>query len=891
LTPEDDKLNARAGDAANQSGKSSTGAGVSAGEENVTTSDSSVATEEPALSYKSTATVVDALPPGYSKKPAGEPERKTISFTIDGAEVRAPEGVMLVDAAKYGGVEIPVFCYEPKLGQPVGACRMCLVEIEGIPKLQTACSTPVRDGMGVITKSPRVIEAQNSVVEFILANHPLDCPVCDKGGECPLQDISFGWGRGKSRFTEPKRHFEKPVALSPSIAIDRERCILCYRCVRFSQEVSEDYQLVLLERGADAHVGTFDGTQYIAPFSGNIIELCPVGALTSRAYRFRARPWDIQQGGSVCSMCPGQCNVDYTVRDDKVMRVEARDNAGVDDGWLCDRGRFAYQAWESDKRITQPLVRQGDKLLPARWDYALDVAADALKKSGAKTAALAGGGTTNEEGWLLRRLMLEGLGSPHFDSRRGGKLDVNVARTLTAPDVTLTVPDIEWADVVLVIDTELVDDMPILDLRVRKGVTRNGTKLAVASARPSSLDAKAAVTARYAPGYSGAFLQALLAALGAGGVLDDLAARAGTDAGSVREVAALLDGAERPAILWGEASLYGPGGAAPAKAICNLVDKLGLSKIDGAGHLQIPVQANGRGLREVGFLPNIGPGLTDGETDGKSSNEIAAALGDDLSAIILMGTDPLVDHANGAEWDKALKSATAVISFSSWLDPAAERHATVVFPAEVGPEKEGTLTHPDGRLQRLRQTVERSGDVNAGWWVLDQLARRIDLDFGVKVVHQVTAEIGKNVPIYDGIDADEIGGTGVRWQERPAASNLVTPAVKTFEMDVPAAAPQPNGRLRFGTFKSLWSGPDVANAATLAPLISQSRVELSPADGERLGVNTGDSVTLNTDEGEVTAIVALRDSIPTGSAFLLDSRDDDTRRLVAGKPQLVGVSK
>ena len=216
--------------------------------------------------------------------------RPEITLVVDGVEVKAPEGAMLVDAAKGGDVEIPVFCYEPKLGGPVGACRMCLVEIEGIPKLQTACSTPVRDGMVVYTQTDRVQEAQNAVVEFLLVNHPLDCPVCDKGGECPLQDISMGWGAGRSRVTDPKRHFQKPVPLSPLVRIDRERCILCYRCVRFSQEVAEDEQLQLLERGSSSYVGTFDDRPYIAPFHGNIIELCPVGALTSEAYRFRARP-------------------------------------------------------------------------------------------------------------------------------------------------------------------------------------------------------------------------------------------------------------------------------------------------------------------------------------------------------------------------------------------------------------------------------------------------------------------------------------------------------------------------------------------------------------------------------------------------------------------------
>jgi ferredoxin len=285
------------------------------------------------------------------------PERKTVTITVDGREIETHEGTMLIDAAKAGDVEIPFFCYEPKLGAPVGACRMCLVEIEGIPKLQTSCSTPVRDGMVVHTTTDRVKAAQNSVVEFLLVNHPLDCPVCDKGGECPLQDITFGWGQGLSRVVEPKRHFQKPLALSPLIAIDRERCILCYRCVRFSQEIAEDWQLIFTERGAHTFVGTFDGHPYSAPFSGNIIELCPVGALTSRPYRFRARPWDIEGAGGVCTLCPSQCNVEFTVRDDKVVRVLARQHPGVDDGWLCDKGRFAYQAIHVDERIVTPLVR------------------------------------------------------------------------------------------------------------------------------------------------------------------------------------------------------------------------------------------------------------------------------------------------------------------------------------------------------------------------------------------------------------------------------------------------------------------------------------------------------------------------------------------------------
>ncbi len=262
---------------------------------------------------------------------------------------------MLVDAAKHGDVEIPYFCYEPKLGQPVGACRMCLVEIEGIPKLQTSCSTPVRDGMVVNTTSDRVKHAQNAVVEFLLVNHPLDCPVCDKGGECPLQDISYGWGAGRSRYIEPKRHFKKPLELSPLVAIDRERCILCYRCVRFSQEIAEDYQLVFLDRGDHTFVGTHDGRPYVAPVQRQHHRALPGGRAHLHAPTASAPgPGTSRTRATLCTLCPSQCNVKLTIRDDaQVVRVLARDNHEVDDGWLCDKGRFGYQAFAA-RRSASP---------------------------------------------------------------------------------------------------------------------------------------------------------------------------------------------------------------------------------------------------------------------------------------------------------------------------------------------------------------------------------------------------------------------------------------------------------------------------------------------------------------------------------------------------------
>src|SRR5215813_4760478 len=414
------------------------------------------------------------------------PEPNTITFTIDGREVQAPENSMLVDAAKHGDVEIPVFCYEPKLGNPVGACRMCLVEVEGIGKLQTGCSTPVKDGMVVHTQTQRVHAAQRAVVEFLLINHPLDCPVCDKGGECPLQDISYGWGPGRSRVIDEKRHFPKPVELSPLVAIDRERCILCYRCVRFSQEVAEDEQLQLLERGDKTFVGTFDERPYIAPFHGNITELCPVGALTNYTYRFRARPWDIEDAGSVCTLCPSQCNVKFTVRDERVLRVLARDNAEVDDGWLCDKGRYGFQMFNTAERITRPMVRAGDgSLSPISWEDAVKRLADAIRNAGERSAAIVGGGTSNEEGWLTQRI-LRAAGSNHVESSPN-PVDTGLLGELSRPDHGARVSDLDHADAILVVGTDPLHEMPILDLRIRKAVRRSHTKLMVASERPTAL--------------------------------------------------------------------------------------------------------------------------------------------------------------------------------------------------------------------------------------------------------------------------------------------------------------------------------------------------------------------------------------------------------------------
>jgi NADH-quinone oxidoreductase subunit G len=829
------------------------------------------------------------------------PEPNFVTFEIDGRDVEAPEGAMLVDGAKYGDVEIPYFCYEPKLGKPVGACRMCLVEIEGIPKLQTACSTPVKDGMVVVTQSDRVKQAQNAVVEFLLINHPLDCPVCDKGGECPLQDISYGWGPGRSRYVEPKRHFKKPVEISPLVAIDRERCILCYRCVRFSQEIAEDYQLVFLDRADHTFVGTHDGRPYVAPFSGNIVELCPVGALTSTAYRFRARPWDVEGAGTVCTLCPSQCNVELTVRDDaKVMRVLARDNAEVDDGWLCDKGRFGYQAFHASDRVLEPMVREGGALRPTSWDRALSEAVAGLRRAGERTAAIVGGEATNEEGYLLQLLLRERLGSPHLDSRRSGRVDAELARSLARPELSARASDVEYAGAVLILDTELVDEAPIMDLRVRKGRRRNSVKVVVATSRPSSQDPDADAVVRFAPGTGEAAACALAAALSdearAGRGLDDLARRAGMSAEALATAAGVLRGAGPVVTLWGERLSHGDRGGHGLRALLALAGATG-AEAEGAGMIEVPAATNARGLREVGCLPTLGPGLSDladGARSGMDASETARALaGGELGALILFQAEPTSTHPDRQAWEAALAAAGAVIAFADFVDGPLAAHADVVFPAEAYPEKEGTITHPDGRLQRLRQAIAHPGEVQPQAAVLVNLIDALgDEPSGFQTEGAVSERIFATVPFYAGLTLEEIGGQGVRWQERDAAARLEPPELPAEAPETPPDLPDPGAGFRLGTAPSLWAGREGRHAEVLRFLAPRQRAELAAEDARRLGVAPGEEVVVSVDGRRVRAPAALRDGAQPGTVFLVEGTEEEQAGLLAnGLPRRVEVRR
>jgi NADH-quinone oxidoreductase subunit G len=471
-----------------------------------------------------------------------------VTVSIDGREVQVPKGTGLVETALSAGIEIPVFCYEPRLGPAIGACRMCLVEVEGMPKLQAGCTLTATDGMIVKTAqtSQLAADGQNSTLEFILVNHPLDCPVCDKGGECPLQDLTFRWGPPVTRNTFPKRTFEKPIPISPTIALDRERCILCYRCTRFSSDVAEDSQLVARDRGSQSIIATFEDEPYRAPFSGNVIELCPVGALTSTQYRFEARPWEIQDVPTVCGLCPVGCNIEATTREGKVKRVVSRNHPEVDEGWLCDKGRFGFTHLRAEDRIVDPGRRTGHRRYESlSWDDALDEAESMLRAAGSSIVTALSGSETIEEAYALAKLLRQGLDA------HCAVMPEDVSPALDAFRLPLSA--LRDAELIVVLgDDPVVERAPIVDLWI-KAARRAGAEI----------------------------------------VENELGARDGGVSMVREELGSRIRELDRTVLVWS-----GPEGAG-GEAVSALAGELGLAEKAGSGAFHLLDTANGRGVADA----------------------------------------------------------------------------------------------------------------------------------------------------------------------------------------------------------------------------------------------------------------------------------------------------
>ncbi|MGH3022016.1 MAG: molybdopterin-dependent oxidoreductase [Gaiellaceae bacterium] len=597
-----------------------------------------------------------------------------VTVTVDGQELQVPKGQGMVETALAAGAEIPVFCYEPRLGPPIGACRMCLCEVEGLPKLQAACTLTAQDGLVLKTAltSEKAAEGQHAILEFILLNHPLDCPDCDKGGECPLQDLTFRFGPGSTRMQFPKRTFDKPIPISPLIALDRERCILCYRCTRFSENVAEDGQLVAVNRGAQSVIATFQDEPYRAHFSGNVLELCPVGALTSTTYRFRARPWEIQNVPTVCGLCPVGCNVWATTREGKVARVLSRNHPEVHEGWLCDKGRFAHEHLRAGDRIRAPLVRVRRRgFEEVSEEQALDAAAEGLRAAHGSVVVVFSGTETVEQAAALTRIAREALGSDTALLPDDWDAGLDAFRAPLAA--------IRDADVCLVLgDDPVVERAPIVDLWLRSA-RRAGAE--VITLNPGG-------SVPVAPGSA----PQVCAALREGG--KNLPTE-------LRAAAKSLRGAKTIALVWSQDD---PTGGRHVGALAN---ELRESRKAEVAVYVLPRMPNGRGVAAAWHAAGEGGAQPPGEGE--------------IGALVVSGDEAAYD-ARVRELAGRARFVLTTAMFQSEL--TAWSH--VVLPGTSYLEREGTFVNLEGRPQRLRRAVAPPGPDELEW--LARLGERFGLE-------------------------------------------------------------------------------------------------------------------------------------------------------------------
>ncbi|MCU1453653.1 MAG: NADH-quinone oxidoreductase, chain, partial [Acidimicrobiales bacterium] len=686
-----------------------------------------------------------------------------VTITLNGKEIEARPGELLIAAAERHGVYIPRFCYHPRM-KPVGMCRMCLVEVDTGrgPAIQPACMLPVAPDMKVATDSPTAKKVQEGVLEFLLINHPLDCPVCDKGGECPLQDHTISFGPGESRFVEEKRHFEKPIDISGTVALDRERCILCDRCTRFADEVAGDPLIHFQDRGGFTQVNTFPGHPFASYFSGNTVQICPVGALTAKPYRFKARPWDLEAVESTCTSCAVGCRVVIDGSRNEVLRQNGVDSDPVNWGWMCDKGRFDFQAVNSTDRLRTPLLREGGSdLAESRWSTALAAATEAIKtgldRSGpAGLAVLGGARLSNESAYAWAKLAKGVLGTDNVDAQLGDGLPAEVV--LGLPRATIDEAFAPGSTVVL-LAPDLKEELPVLFLRLRHAVVNDGVKVVELATHDTGVTSLAAVSLRSAPG-----AEAELAQL----IADGGTPTAGVDPAAAEAARVLVRGDAPVTVVLGRSSLA-DSGAGTVAAAAYLLDA-----IDGVRFLPALRRANVHGALDLGLAPGVLPGrvsLDDGrawfseawptvpaERGLDALGILTAAAEGRIDTLVLLGADPLADFPDRDLATRALAGARTVIATDLFLTDSVAA-ADIVFPAAGFAEVTGTTTNLEGRVTTLRQKVTPPGTAEADWLIAVELSRRLGTDLGLESAEDIWDEIEQVSAVHAGVSAALLWGS------------------------------------------------------------------------------------------------------------------------------------
>jgi NADH-quinone oxidoreductase subunit G len=715
--------------------------------------------------------------------PEEEKKDELVHLTIDDIPVVVPPGTLVWAAAQQVGIEIPIYCYHPKM-PPLGACRMCFVEIEKMPKPpQTACTTPVSEGMIVHTKTDKVIKARKGTLEFLLINHPLDCPICDKGGECDLQDFTLRHGPGGTRFDLYKRHFPKPIPVSDRVMLDRERCILCQRCTRFSSEISMDNGLVMISRGYKMEVGTAPDHAFDSIFSGNTVEMCPVGALTASAYRFKSRPWELKRIPSVCNNCSVGCNARIDVRVDKIMRLMSRTNDAIDDGWLCDRGRWGFEFVNSPQRLRTPLIRQKGQLQPATWDETLYMLASRLRIIADRYGAASIGGigstrTTNEEAYLFQKLLREAIGTPNVDHHHGNFPGPRDRLTGRPWMMTNSIADIEQAAHIVLIASDPYERQPILNLRIKKAM-RAGAQIYIINEGTTELDRFVVNKITVPQNGVGMAAKLLLTNALSGAIAnaqyDNIRALLERDIDVINaaektfgpeittqlhDLAETIATSKGAIILYDEMATLAPGCADLAADVQALAVITGNINRPGSGVGPLFEDANSLGARDMGLLPDAQPGYRPAAQAGLSYDEMLSSP--DLKVLYVMGANPL-RHVSQLPANLELLVVQDII-----LTETAQQ-ADIVLPAVTFAEKDGSMTNIDHHVQKIVHALRPLPGAMADWEILTRLANQLGQKWNYANPQDVLLEIAATNAFYSGLTWEDLGAQGVRTQEQEVA--------------------------------------------------------------------------------------------------------------------------
>lgn len=834
----------------------------------------------------------------------------TVTLIVDGRQVSVPKGTLIVEAAKQVGIEIPVFCYHPKL-ESVGMCRMCLVMVgtpvveratgqpqldgEGkpvvrwFPKPQTACTMPVSEGMVVVTDSQEVAADRKAILEFLLTSHPLDCPVCDKGGECPLQDLTYKHGPGVSRFDyDSKHHSAKRHPLGDLIVLDRERCVLCARCTRFQDEIAHDPVLAIENRGRDAMIVSYSNPVFDSHYSGNTTDICPVGALTSRDFRFRARPWELANIPSLCNHCGVGCNTVLSTRRGEIARIMPRQNETVNEIWICDKGRFGHHFNSSPYRLTVPLVRREGELVETSWDEALQHIAGrlaAIKEAHGPDAigGIAGARLPNEDLYLFQKFLRQVIGTHNVDHRVGlsAAIEDDIVYTVgvgTGTDLGRVGRDAA----ILVVGSDLEEEAPILYLRVA-GAARHGATLINAGGRPTKLDKQSTHILRYRYGTAPYLLLGMLHVIlnaqssqGRGLTGNEIVPRRVSGLEELRlkvsdwtpervaEITSIPAGDIRAAArAFGEAKnglvFYGPeAGNDPAlrRAVANLVTVAGFVGRPNNGVIAVLPHANSRGAADLGVVPDRRPGYVPVENPGLSAEQM---LSGGVRALLIAGTDPMAGASRPEELEFLVVQELFLTETAQLAD--------VVLPAAAGAERDGTFTNLERWVQRFDPGLPVPGLARPDWTIIRQLALLLGADWTYATVGGVLAEMALTIPLYAGMSYERLSQPvplsrrmshyiyaglsfqtevreGIQWPSQAENEPVTLPLIW---VDPPPPPAEDEG-FTLVTPRVLYDGGTLlGQAEILGTRLVQPHLALSRADALALGVSSGDQLQVVAD--------------------------------------------